>query len=89
MRTLIATLALAAALSTSPTHASGSHSESCGQSVITVGDVITKVRRACGEPLAHRPARKRLRRRRRRAMGVRAHHGDGAVLDSGRQSRTH
>ena len=50
MRTLIATLALAAALSTSPAQASGSHSESCGQSVITVGDVITKVRRACGEP---------------------------------------
>jgi len=51
MRTLLITLALAAAFAASPTRASGgSHSEACGQSVITVGDVITKVRNACGEP---------------------------------------
>lgn len=52
MRTLIATVALAFALAASPpAHArGGSHSESCGQSVITVGDVITKVRNACGQP---------------------------------------
>lgn len=51
MRTaIIATvLALAALLATAPAAASYS-SESCGSSVITVGDPITKVRSACGEP---------------------------------------
>lgn len=50
MRTLIATLALAAALSASPAHATSASSERCGSSVITIGDPITKVRNACGEP---------------------------------------
>jgi hypothetical protein len=50
MRTRFAILALCAALAASAAHASGSHTESCGQSVITVGDPITKVSRACGEP---------------------------------------
>ncbi len=51
MRTLIAAAILAAAVAASPAQASGgSHTESCGQSVITVGDPITKVRNACGEP---------------------------------------
>lgn len=50
MRTLIATLALAAALSTSPAHATSASSERCGSNVITIGDPITKVSNACGQP---------------------------------------
>jgi hypothetical protein len=53
MRTLIVALvlSLAANLIAMPAHASGgSHTESCGQSVVRVGDPITKVRSACGEP---------------------------------------
>jgi hypothetical protein len=52
MRILIITLAIAAAIAASPAAQArgGSHSEACGQSVITVGDVITKVRSRCGEP---------------------------------------
>jgi hypothetical protein len=50
MRTLLTTLALAAAFAASPAHASGSSSERCGSSVITIGDPITKVRNACGQP---------------------------------------
>lgn len=51
MRALIFALALSAAMSACQAQArGGSHSESCGQSVIVVGDPITKVRRACGQP---------------------------------------
>lgn len=50
MRTLIALLALAAAIGASPAHASGASSERCGSSVITLSDPITKVRNACGQP---------------------------------------
>lgn len=53
MRTLILMFALASAAALpSPAAAQqrGSYSESCGQYSVGVGDPVSKVRRACGQP---------------------------------------